>query len=84
MLTEGVWAEVKVGSEHLKLFSENSAQGVQFSVYNVNAKSWIVPSEAVEDIQQGRDRAEQHARAYLKHTTNFELPELTWKQSRAR
>ena|SRR5450631_2391473 len=35
MLTEGVWAEVQVGKEHLRLFSENNAQGTQASVYNV-------------------------------------------------
>jgi hypothetical protein len=29
MLTEGGWAEVKVGKEHLRLFSEHNAQGVQ-------------------------------------------------------
>ena len=84
MLTEGVWAEVKVGNEHLKLFSEHSAQGVQFSVYNVNTKSWIAPSEAVEDIDRGRDKAEEYARAYVKHIANLELPDLTWKKSRAR
>jgi len=39
MLDEGVCAEVKVGSEHLRLFSEQNAQGVQASVYNVNAKN---------------------------------------------
>ena len=50
MLTEGVWAEVQVGKEHLRLFSENNAQGTQASVYNVNTKSWIAPSEEVEDI----------------------------------
>ena len=59
MLTEGVWAEVKVGAEHLKLFSEHNAQGVQASVYNVNAKSWITPSEPVDDIEEGKRRAEE-------------------------
>jgi hypothetical protein len=29
MLTDGAWAEVKVGNEHLRLFSEHNAQGVQ-------------------------------------------------------
>jgi hypothetical protein len=29
MMTEGVWAEVKVGAEYLRLFSEHNAQGVQ-------------------------------------------------------
>jgi hypothetical protein len=38
MLDEGVWADVQVGSEHLRLFSEHNALGIQASVYNVNAK----------------------------------------------
>jgi hypothetical protein len=83
MLEQGFWAEVKVGGEHLRLFSEESAQGVQASVYNVNAKNWIAPSESVEDIEQGKDRAEEHARVYLQKAANLELPSLTWKQSRS-
>jgi len=45
MLDEGVWAEVKVGGEYLRLFSEHGALGVQASVYNTNTKTWISPSE---------------------------------------
>jgi hypothetical protein len=48
MLEQGVWAEVKVGEEHIRLFSEQNALGVQASVYNVNAKNWIAPSETVD------------------------------------
>lgn len=84
MLTEGVWAEVKVGTEHLRLFAEHNAQGVQASVYNVNTKSWIAPSEPVEDIEQGKERAATYAAAYLKHVSNSELPSLNWKESRSR
>jgi hypothetical protein len=83
VLDQGVWAEVKVAGEHLRLFSEHSAQGVQASVYNVNAKSWIAPSETVEDIDQGKDRAAAHARAYLLRVANCELPTLVWKKSRS-
>ena len=83
MLEEGVWAEVKVGSEELRLFSERNAQGVQISVYNVNTKSWIAPSETVDDIEQGKARAEEYAREYLKHAADFELPPLRWKKSRS-
>jgi len=36
MLTEGVWAEGKVGAEHLRLFAEHNAQGVQ-AFYVVSA-----------------------------------------------
>ena len=68
MLAEGLWAEVKVGGEHLRLFSESSDQGARASIYNVNAKTWIAPSEPVDDIEQGKERAEAYARAYLKHT----------------
>jgi len=81
MLEKGVWAEVKIGDEHLRLFSEHSALGVQASVYNVNAKRWIAPSESVEDIEQGKDRAAEHARVYLQKAANLELPSLTWKES---
>jgi len=84
MLTDGVWAEVKVGNEHLRLFSEHNAQGVQASVYKVATKSWIAPSEPVDDIEQGKERAAGHARAYLKAATNSDLPPLTWKESRSR
>jgi hypothetical protein len=83
MLEKGVWAEIKVGGEHLRLFSEHSALGVQASVYNVNAKQWIAPSESVEDIERGKDRATEHARLYLQKTANSDLPALTWKQSRS-
>ena len=83
MLDQGVWAEVKVGGEHLRLFSERSAQGVQASVYNVNAKNWIAPSETVDDIEQGKDRAAAHARLYLFNAGHLELPPLEWKKSRS-
>jgi hypothetical protein len=84
MLTNGVWAEVVVNGEHLHLFSEQNAQGVQTSVYNVTAKSWIAPSEEVDDIEEGKERAEEHARAYLKQTANADLPPLEWKKARSR
>ena len=83
MLDQGVWAEVKVGGEHLRLFSEQSALGVQASVYNVNAKNWIAPSEAVDDIEEGKDSAIAHARAYLRRVADLELPQLNWKKSRS-
>jgi hypothetical protein len=83
MLDQGVWAEVKAGGEHLRLFSEQSDLGVQASVYNVNAKNWIAPSESVIDIEEGKDRAAEHARVYLRAVANLELPLLKWKKSRS-
>jgi len=83
MLDQGVWAEVKVGDEHLRLFSEHNAIGVQASAYNAKEKNWIAPSEPVDDIEQGKDRAAAHARAYLRNAGNLELPSLDWKKSRS-
>ena len=83
MLDEGFWAEVKLGGEHLRLFSEHNALGVQASVYNVNAKNWIAPSELATDIEQGKERAVAHAEARLKHAANLGLPQLEWKRSRS-
>jgi hypothetical protein len=82
MLDQGLWAEIKVGSEHLRLFSEQNALGVQASVYNVNAKTWVAPSETVEDIEQGKDRAAAHAMVYLAGVAS-ELPRLNWKKARS-
>ena len=84
MLEEGFWAEVKVGDEHLRLFSEHNAMGVQASVYNVKANAWLAPSETVDDVEQGKERAEEYARTYLKRTGNLELPALNWKRARSR
>jgi hypothetical protein len=84
MLDEGFWAEIKIGDEHLKLFSERNAQGVQASVYNVRTKQWVAPSEAVEDIDQGKEKAGAYAKAYLKRAANLEeLPPLMWKRARS-
>jgi len=83
MLEQGVWAEVIVGKEHLRLFSERTPLGVQASVYNVNAKTWIAPSEPVDDIDQGKDRAEAYATTYLRRVASSELPPLNWKASRS-
>jgi uncharacterized membrane protein YqiK len=66
------------------LFAELNAQGAQASVYNVKAKSWIAPSEAVGDTEQGKEKAEEYAKAYLRKATGKELPRLTWKKSRSR
>jgi hypothetical protein len=76
MLDEGVWADVKVGNEHLRLIAEHNAQGVQAVVYNVISKTWIAPSECVADLEQGKARAEEHAREYLKRLANVALPAL--------
>jgi len=83
MLEQGVWAEVIVGKEHLQLFSEQTPGGVQVSVFNVNEKTWIAPSESVDDIDQGKDRAERYASAYLRRVVGSELPPLNWKKSRS-
>jgi hypothetical protein len=84
MLTDGVWAEVEVGDEHLRLFSEHNAIGIQASVYNVKTRTWIAPSESVDDIEQGKDRAADYAKSYLERVAGLKLPSLKWKESRSR
>ena len=87
MLDKGFWADVEIAGEHLRLFSEHNAQGIQFSVYNVNSKRWIVPSEAVEDIEMGKEKATEYARSYLSYSGSSgppsELPPLIWKSARS-
>ena len=83
MLDQGFWAEIKVGDEHLRLFAEDNALGVQASVYNLNTKKWIAPSESVEDLERAKDRAVELATAYLKQFSSVELPPLEWKRARS-
>ena len=82
MLEKGFWAEVIVGEHHLRLFAEETPLGAQASVYNVKQKTWIAPSESVDSVEEGKDRAEGHASAYLRRVANAELPPLIWKKSR--
>ena len=62
------------------VFSDTTRRA-QASVYNVTAKNWI--TEAVDDIEQGKDRAAAHTRAYLQKAGNLELPPLEWRKSRS-
>jgi len=82
MLDEGFWAEVKTGGEHLRLFSEHNAQGVQASVFDAKNKRWIAPSEPVDDIGQGKEKATGYAKAHLKRL-GIELPPVIWKRARS-
>jgi hypothetical protein len=84
MLIDRVWARVEVGGEHLRLYSEHNALGTQASVYNVKPRNWIAPSESVNDIEQGKERAADYAKAYLERVANLKLPSLHWKESRSR
>jgi len=56
MLDEGVWAEIKVGGEHLRLFSERNAQGVKASVYDVNSKKWIAPPKQLRTLRRAKKK----------------------------
>ena len=67
---------------HTDKVNRDSPLGVQASVYNVNTKSWIAPSESVNDIEQGKERAAALAAAYLKRVVNVDLPALEWKRAR--
>jgi hypothetical protein len=84
MLIESVWADVSIGAEHLRLFSERDANGVWAYVFNVVTKIWIAPFEPVEDIEQGKKRAASRALTYLKYAGYTELPLLHWKTSSSR
>jgi hypothetical protein len=36
--------------------------------------AWISPSESGDEIEQGKNRAAEHARTCLKRVANLELP----------
>lgn len=81
MLIEGVRADVVIGAEHLRLFSERDTNGAWAYVFNVVTKTWIAPFEIVEDIERGKEVAAKQALEYLKDAGYVELPALNWKSS---
>lgn len=83
MLERGVWAEIWIAGEHLRLFAEENAQGIQASVFDVKNNRWILPSEQVENIELGKERAIACARAHL-HNAALQLPRLVWKEARSK
>jgi hypothetical protein len=52
------------------------------SVYNVGTKTWIAASEPVDDIEEGKRKAEAYAKVHLQNL-NLQLPPLKWKESRS-
>jgi len=83
MLDQGVWAEVRMGDEHLRLFSEHNCTGGAGICLQCDRKELGRTSEPVDNIEQGKDRAAAHARAYLHNAGHLELPPLEWKKSRS-
>jgi len=69
---------------YLRFFPGHSAIGVRASVYNAKANTWMPPSERGEDVEQGKERAADDAKADLKRTANLELPPLNRNKSRSR
>jgi hypothetical protein len=78
MSDKRVSVDVKVGDEPLRLFSEQNGLVVLASVYNVTVRRVVAPSEPVEHISHGKQRAVAYAEAYLKPTSNLVLPLLKW------
>jgi hypothetical protein len=83
MLEEGFWAEIQIGGEHLRLFSEESPQGCQASVFNMKTKTWLMPSESASSVESGKELAEKFASHYLLQITTEAFPRLEWKKSRS-
>jgi hypothetical protein len=43
MVTEGVWAEAKVGGEHLRLFSEHNVKEFRHPFTTLTLRSGLLP-----------------------------------------
>jgi hypothetical protein len=68
VLAEGVWAEVIVNGEHLRLFSEHNAQGVQTSVQakirDIAGQAIRVADQAKNQVQRVQDAVDAGVRTF--------------------
>ncbi len=61
----GFRAEVKIDDKHLRLFVKAEEEGWNFSVYNVNRRTWISVGGWASDAADAKRRAEYHARYFI-------------------
>lgn len=47
------------------------------------AHAYAMQGDTAKAIEQGKDRAAEHTRVYLRKAANLELPSLQWKKSRS-
>lgn len=78
---DGFWAEVEVGGQHLRLFSEAYELGHRAVVYNMNAKQEVARHDA-SSLDHGKKVAEQNAADYLKYAHGIAtLPPINWRMN---
>jgi hypothetical protein len=70
---DGVWADANDKEHNLRLFSSVTELGWVGSVFDLNGKAWIA-REWADDVENGKFRAQQIAKRFLKS-----FPELRWK-----
>jgi hypothetical protein len=74
---DGFWADVNAGEHRLRLFSEVYELGHVAVVYDVNEHREIARQDA-DDLNDGKQKAEQAARDYLKHFDITQLSGVNW------
>jgi hypothetical protein len=78
---DGFIAEVEVGGQHLRLFSEVYELGYCAVVYDVNAKHEVARHDT-DSLEDGRKKAEESAGNYLKHVHGIApLPYVNWQMN---
>jgi hypothetical protein len=82
MLDEGFWAKSRWAASTY-VYSLSATRWVCRRQFTTSIPSWIAPSETVDDIEQGKEKAAAYAEAHLKGIGNLELPSLVWKKSRS-
>src|SRR5258708_27959539 len=74
---DGYWAEIRVGTEHLRLFAEVYSLGYLAVVYDVN-RNRKLPFEDADNLDDAKAKAESMAAGYLRYRTAGELPRVEW------
>lgn len=78
-VADGVWADVVAGDLRLRLFSGQTWCGPVAAVYDMRSHTWT-RREWANDIEDGKGRAAQLAKAYLGAVSgSLDLPALEWK-----
>ena len=78
---DGFVANIEVGGQHLRLFSEIYELGHRAVVYDVNAKHEVTRHDA-DSLEDGKKMAEESAANYLKYVHGISpLPAVNWQMN---
>lgn len=79
---QGFRAEIRFGNAHLVLMAVHTGLGPAMAIFDAKSGKWWPQREWADDIEDAKQKAERHARAYCRAVDpRSPLPEIRWAET---